>query len=167
MYDGHGVDDRLLLKRQYFDVSSMRSDCTSLSSLVGLHFGRFIVFSMVFAISALRQREKLVVVLGHKLGDVALVTTLTSIISTFCSELVSPDSLLLFVVDVSFVGELSSDDVFDVFVGFSFFSLFCRYLPPTSLPFKYETAGLVVLNEDRLLKLLTCSLFELRGYSLL
>lgn len=61
------------------------------------------------------------------------------------------------------MGELSSDDVFVVFAGFSIFSLFCRYRPPTSLPFKYETAGLVVLNEDRLLKLLTCSLFELRG----
>lgn len=82
MYDGHGVDARELLKRQYFDVSSMRSDCTSLSSLFGFCFGLMTVFSMVFAISFLRHREKfVVVVVEHRFGDVDLVTTVISIIS--------------------------------------------------------------------------------------
>lgn len=112
MYDdGHG-DVARPLNRLYFDVSSIRSDCTSLSSAFGFRFGRFMVFSMVFAISARRQREKCVVVdVEHKFGDVALVMTFTSTISTLDSVCVSPESLLLFVAVISLVGELSVDDV--------------------------------------------------------
>lgn len=166
MYDdGHGDVDREPLNRLYFDVSSIRSDCISLSSLFGFRFGRFIVFSMVFANSARRQRENVVAVVdGHRFGEVALVTTVTSIISTLDSDCDSLESLPVVVVAVSFVGELSAEDIF---LGFSSLSVFWRYLPPTSLPFKYETAGLVEFNDDRLLKLFTCSLFEVRGYSLL
>lgn len=110
--DGHGEVARVPLNRLYFDVSSIRSDCISLSSVFGLRFGRFMVFSMVFAISARRQREKCVVVdVGHKFGDVALVTTVTSTISMLDSVCVSLESLLLFVAVISFVGELSVDDV--------------------------------------------------------
>lgn len=90
-----------------------------------------------------RQREKLVVVDdGHKFGEVALVTTVISIISTLDSGSgsFSPESLLVddeaavvatagerggiseaVVSSVSLADELSSDDVF---VGFSFVSTF-------------------------------------------
>lgn len=109
-------------------MSSIRSDCTSLSSHIGLRFGRFIVFSIVFAISTRRQREKLVVVVEHRFGDVGLVTTVTSIISTLGSDCDSLESLLLVVVvvvvavvPVSFVGELSVEDIFR---GLSSFSVF-------------------------------------------
>lgn len=44
------------LKRQYFDVSSMRSDCTSLSSHWAVLSGRIMVFSTVFATSMRRVR---------------------------------------------------------------------------------------------------------------
>lgn len=122
------------------------------------------VFSMVLAISTRRQREKLVVADdGHRLGDVALVTTFTSIISTFGSGSFSPESddddavVVVAAVDdddddgaggfvtvvaicafavaftVSLADELSSEDTF---VSFSLLSMFWRYLPPTSLPFR-------------------------------
>lgn len=159
----------MLLKRQYFDVSSMRSDCTSLSSLMGFCFGRIVVFSIVFAISARRNREKVVALVEHKLGEVPLVTTVTSTISTFGSGhccLSSHGSLDS--VCCSFTGELPSED--EIFAGSSSFSsfsvVFRRYLPATSFPFKYGTAGLVDLDVGRL-KLFTWSLFDERGYSLL
>lgn len=164
----------------------MRSDCTSLSSALFCHrFGRLIVFSMVFAISTRLQRKLVDPVDGHRLGDVALVTTVTSIISTIGSDSFSPESLLfdddnVFVVaavvdgdrsvvvfvmiavafTVSLTDELSSDDVF---VSFSLLSIFWRYLPPTSLPFKYETAEFELNDCRPLLMLFTCNLFELLG----
>lgn len=141
----------------------MRSDCTSLSSLFGFCFGLITVFSMVFAISTLRQREKLLVVVEHKFGDVDLVTTVISTISIFFSHWESLESLLsLFTAWHSFslAGEFSLGGVL---VGFSFLSMFRRYLPPTSLPFKYDTAGVDELCDDRLLKLFTCNLFDERG----
>lgn len=112
----------------------MRSDCTSLSSVVCSHrFGRLIVFSIVFEISTRRQRKFADPDDGLGFGDVALVTTVTSIISTLGSESFSPESLLfddddVVVVVVAFVAftasltdELSSDDVL---VGFSLPSIF-------------------------------------------
>lgn len=117
---------------------------------------------MVFAISMRRQRERFVdVVDGHKFGEVALVTTVTSIISTHGSDSFCPQSLpfdddaddgvsvavLVAVGDgafavtaavstistISLADELSSDDGF---TSFSPLSRFSRYLPPTSVPFK-------------------------------
>lgn len=65
------------------------------STLICSRFGRLIVFSIVLAISTRRQREKLVADDGHRLGDVALVTTVISTISTPDSDSFSPESLLL------------------------------------------------------------------------
>lgn len=147
---------------------------------------------MVFAISMRRQRVKLVVADdGHKFGDVALVTTVTSIISTHGSGSFSleSDDEIVFSGDVVAVvdGDDDDDDGDDAFVGasilavaftasltaglssvvvfvsFSLLSIFWRYRPPTSLPFKYETPD-AELNDCRpLLMLFTCNLFELRG----
>lgn len=55
-YGDHGVGARAELKRQYFDVSSIRSDCTSLSTQLAILRGRIIVFSIVLATSTRRQR---------------------------------------------------------------------------------------------------------------
>lgn len=88
-----------------------------------LCFGRITVFSMVFAISILRHREKLIVFVEHKLGDVPLVTILTSIISTFGSGDVLTGLAIAFVaVDVaSSFEEVSSSTFFTLFFTGSIF----------------------------------------------
>lgn len=69
------------------------------------------VFSMVFAISMRRQREKLVVADdGHRFGDVALVTTFTSIISTNGSGSFSPESDDGVVFSGDVVADVDDDD---------------------------------------------------------
>lgn len=142
----------------------MRSDCTSLSSLFGFCFGLITVFSMVFAISFLRHREKfVVVVVEHRFGDVDLVTTVISTISICCSGCVSLESLLSLLVAWAAFSLLGEFSLGGVFVEFSILSMLLRYRPAISLPFKYETAGVDVFCDDRLLKLLTCNLFEVRG----
>lgn len=78
-----------------------------------------------------------------------------------CVSLESLLSLLVVWAVFSSLGEFSL--LGDVFVEFSFLSMFLRYRPAISLPFKYETAGVDVFCDDRLLKLFTCNLFEVRG----
>lgn len=56
-YGDQGAGALAELKRQYFDVSSKRSDCTSLSSHWAFLRGRIMVFSIVLATSMRRLRE--------------------------------------------------------------------------------------------------------------
>lgn len=112
-------------------MSSIRSDCISLSSVGTLLVGRKMVFSMVLAISARRHRVNVGTV-EHRFGDVPLVQTVTSTIlshgslrakfvalgSTLCEcrfgETLGGDRFLAESAPFSSLCDIGSDELFDL-----------------------------------------------------